>query len=280
VSAPAVFFEPALSPDGRSVAVSVGTTDSPRGDVWIFDTAGKDRGRRLTFGGVSTPAWTPDGQWVFYTSRDSSGSSIVRKRADGSGPGETLHVVPGNAYVDSVSPSASLLAFEAYDEAGNVDVFFLSLEGERKTRPFLTTPAAEGHTAFSPDGRLLAYASDESGLPQIYAKEISGAGSRWQLTTDGGDQVAWSADGVEIFYVGLDRVLRALPVLSTTPLKVGEPKPLFKLDIPALALTGNRTYYGVSPDRRRFLVNTLLAGDSAPGLRVVLNWRAPGGAAR
>ena len=280
LTSPGAFFEPAVSPDGRSVAVSVGQSDAPRGDVWIFDVGGKDRGRRLTFGGVDTPIWTPDGLWVIYTSRGKGGSSIVRKRADGSGSEETLHVHPRNAYVDSVSPREPLLVFEAYDEAGGEDLSLLSLEGERKARLFLKTPAAEGHAAFSPDGRLLAYASDESGLPQIYAKETSGSGNRWQLTTEGGDQVAWSADGKEIFYVGLDRVLRALPVRSMAPFKVGEPTPLFKLEIPALAITGNRTYYAPSPDGRRLLVNTLVAGESAPGLRVVLNWHAPAGGTR
>jgi hypothetical protein len=217
---------------------------------------------------------------VIYTSRGEGGSAIVRKRADGSGPEETLHVYPRNAYVDSVAPREPLLVFEAYNEAGGQDLFFLSLEGERKAQPFLRTSAAEGHAAFSPDGRLLAYASDESGLPQIYAKEIGGSGNRWQLTTEGGDQVAWSADGEEILYVGFDRVLRALPVRSMAPLEVGEPTPLFKLEIPALAISGNRTYYAPSPDRRRFLVNALVARESEPGLRVVLNWRPSAGETR
>ncbi len=279
LTSPGSFSEPAISRDGRQVAVQVDEPNSVRSDIWIFEAEGKDRGRRLTFGGsaaAQSAVWSTDGRWVHYASRSKGGSSILRKPADGSGPEETLYVHPDTAYVDSISPREPLAVLEASNKTG-VDLWLLPLEGDRKGRPFVETPASESHGSFSADGRLIAYSSDESGLPEIYAKEIGGSENRFQLTTDGGDQALWSADGKEIFYVGFDRVLRSLPVRNRSPLVVGEPVKLLKLDIPSLSLSGNRSYYLPSPDGKRFLVNALVSRENEPGLRVILNWNPPTG---
>jgi Tol biopolymer transport system component len=280
LTSPGFFTEPAISRDGRQIAVEVDESNSARSDIWIFEAEGKDRGRRLTFGGstgAQTAAWSSDGRWVHYASRSKGGSSILRKPADGSGPEETLYVHPDTVYADSISPREPLAVLEASNKTG-VDLWLLPLEGDRKARPFVETPASESHGSFSADGRLIAYSSDESGLPQIYAREIGGSGNRFQLTTDGGDQALWSADGREIFYVGFDRVLRSLPVRNMSPLEVGEPVKLFRLDIPSLSISGNRSYYLPSPDGKRILVNALVSRENEPGLRVILNWNPPTGA--
>lgn len=282
LTSPGRFTEPTISRDGRQVAVQVDEPNSARSDIWIFEAEGKDRGRRLTFGGsaaAQSAVWSTDGRWVHYASRSKGGTSILRKPADGSGPEETLYVHPDTAYADSISPREPLAVLEASSGAG-LDLWLLSLEGDRKGRPFVETPASESHGSFSADGRLIAYSSDESGLPQIYAREIGGPGNRFQLTTDGGDQALWSADGREIFYVGFDRVLRSLPVRSMSPLVVGEPVKLFKLGIPSLSLSGYRSYYLPSPDGKRFLVNALVSRENEPGLRVILNWNPPTGGGR
>jgi Tol biopolymer transport system component len=280
VTSPGSFAEHRLSPDGRQVVVQVRDADSSRGDTWIYDVDGKDRSRRLTFSGsasTDTPAWSGDGRWVVYSSRGEGGSAVARTLADGSGKEERLYVHPESSYVDDVSPREPLAVLEAYDQDSGEDLLLLPLEGERKARPFLHTPAAEGHATFSPDGRLIGYSSDETGLPQVYVIEVAASGNRWQLTTEGGDQVSWRADGKELYYVGLDRVLRAVPVRSMAPFAVGEPVPLFKLEIPALAISGFRNYYCPSLDGRRFLVNALVARESEPGLRMVLGWNPPAG---
>ena len=279
LTSPGSFTEPTISRDGRQVAVQVDEPNSVRSDIWIFEAEGKDRGRRLTFGGsaaAQSAVWSTDGRWVHYASRSKGGTSILRRPADGSGPGETLYVHPDSAYIDSISPREPLAVLEASNKTG-LDLWLLPLEGDRKGRPFVETPASESHGSFSADGRLIAYSSDESGLSQIYAKEIGGSGNRFQLTTDGGDQALWSADGKEIFYVGFDRVLRSLPVRNLSPLVVGEPVKLFKLDIPSLSLSGYRSYYLPSPDGKRVLVNALVSRENEPGLRVILNWSPPTG---
>jgi hypothetical protein len=279
LTSPGGFSEPAISRDGRQVAVLVDEPGSTRSDIWIFAAGGKDRGRRLTFGGLggaTTATWSADDRWVNYSARSKGGNSILRKPADGSGTEETLYVHPDGAYVSSISTQEPQALMEVYSKTGT-NLWLLSLEGDRKARPFLETPATESHASFSADGRLVAYSSDESGLSQIYAKEIGGSGNRFQLTTEGGDQALWSADGKEIFYVGFDRVLRSLPVRSMSPLVVGEPVKLFRVDIPSLGISGNRSFYCPSPDGKRFLVNALVSRESEPGLRVTLNWNPPAG---
>jgi hypothetical protein len=141
-----------------------------------------------------------------------------------------------------------------------------------KVEPYLATPANEGHAAFSPDGRYMAYVSDESGSAEVYVQTVPTSGSKWQVSTSGGDQPFWRADGKSFYYLTLERKLIAVPVRSLEPFSLGEPEPLFTLPTPAIAPTGNRIHYAVTRDGQRILVNALLGGDSEPGIRVTLNW--------
>ena len=143
-------------------------------------------------------------------------------------------------------------------------------------RPFQqASGGSQAKASFSPDGTLLAYTSDESGLSQIYVQPTTGSGSRWQVTSDGGDLALWRSDGKELFYVGLDRVLRAVPVRSLAPFAVGAPEELFPLRIPQPAQTGYRAFYAPSRDGQRFLVNDHLRAETDPGIQVVLGWNPP-----
>ena len=159
----------------------------------------------------------------------------------------------------------------------------MSLTGDHRVRRFGGgTPASRAHGTFSPDGRLLAYVSDESGLLQVYVAEVDAPASRWQVTSDGGDLPMWRPDGKELFWVGLDRTLRVAPVQSLTPFAVGAPAPLFRLRLPLLSLTGNHSFYSPSRDGQRFLVRSWVGEESEPGLLVTMSWRPPaqGDAAR
>ena len=151
----------------------------------------------------------------------------------------------------------------------------LQLDQERKATPYLETKANESHAAISPDGRLVAYVSDETGEAQVYIETLPLSGSKWQLTSDGGDAPAWRPDGREIFYVGLDRVLRAAPITSLSPFAAGPPAELFRLRIPQVAITGNRTDFAATSDGARFLVNSLVGDSDDPAIGVIMGWRAP-----
>jgi Tol biopolymer transport system component len=277
VTTSGAFGEPALTVDGTRVVATKasGQTGLDR-VVWIFDTAGLDRGRRLSFEGeVSTPVWSADQQSVYYTTEHDGERRIVAKRADGSGAEEVI-LQGGNYWVGSPSPREPLLVLEGSDAQSGYRLWLLPLDGERRLRPFQHQSAgSQAHAAFSPDGRLLAYSSDESGLPEVYVQPVEGSGVRWQVSTGGGDLALWRADGKELYYVGLDRVLRAVPVTSLAPFTFGEAVELFALRIPQLAVTGNRSAYAPTADGQRFLTLDLMREESDPGIHVILDWSAP-----
>ena len=275
-SSPAGFTEPTLSPDGRRIAVTLGSSGFG-GDVWLYDAAAQDRAQRLTFGPAEaeTPVWSPDGRWVAYSSARAKGYALFRKAADGAGEEEHLLDTVQPTWPDSWSPDGRHLLFERYESAGGSDLWLLTLDGKKEAAPYLATAANESHAAISPDGRLVAYVSDETGVPQVYIQTLPASGSKWQLTSDGGDMPAWRPDGREIFWVGLDRVLRAAPIVSLSPFAAGPPVELFRLRIPQVAITGNRTYFAATGDGRRFLVNTLVGASDDPGIGVIMGWNAP-----
>jgi Tol biopolymer transport system component len=167
------------------------------------------------------------------------------------------------------------MAFDDPNEQGGQDIWLVSMDAGHAARPFVKSQAMEGHARFSPDGRLIAYTSDEDGILQVYVKELNGAGSRWQLTTAGGDEPSWRADGKEMYYLGADRFLHAVPVRSLQPFTAGESVALFRIVHPLLSITGTRAIYSPAPDGRSFLVNTPLGDESEPGFRVILNWVPP-----
>jgi Tol biopolymer transport system component len=264
--------EPALSPDDRRVAV-IGSQE----EAWVFETSGKDRGLRLSFEGRrSTPAWSTDGVSIFYEADLPEGKTIVRKRADGSGSEEVVYRSSSSLWPDSESPREPLLVVEGKGADTGYGLWLLPLAGERRLQPFQQSAnGSQAKASFSPDGTLLAYTSDESGLSQIYVQPLRGSGERWQVTSDGGDHALWRADGKELYYVGLDRVLRAVPVRSLAPFAAGPPEELFPLRIPQPAPTGWRTFYAPSRDGQRFLVNDHLDSAADPGIEVILNWSPP-----
>jgi Tol biopolymer transport system component len=268
------YGEPALSRDGRRVAVVVQGPGG--GDVWIYDAAGTDRAARLTFGprlNIS-PVWSPDGKRVAYNSRRKSGLAMCVKSADNSTPEESLLAEGTTDYPCDWSPDGRVLLFERWDGA-NSNLFLLPMVGKRQPLPFLQSPASESHATFSPDGRYVAYVSNESATPQIFVQTVPVSGAKWQVSSAGGDMPSWRADGKELYYVDPERKLLAVPLHSLTPFAAGEPQPLFTLDIPAVWSSGNRTWYAASPDGSRFLVDALVSGNSESGLHIVLNWLPP-----
>jgi Tol biopolymer transport system component len=273
LTSPAHYDEIELSRDGRRAVVQSSTPDAR--EVWVYDAAGKDRGTRLTFEDSSTAAWAPDGRRVCYTVARSSGWALACKSADGGGTEEDILVRPDSATFDSASPVEPLMAFDDPNEQGGQDIWLVSMDAGHAARPFVKSQAMEGHARFSPDGRLIAYTSDEDGILQVYVKELNGAGSRWQLTTAGGDEPSWRADGKEMYYLGADRFLHAVPVRSLQPFTAGESVALFRIVHPLLSITGTRAIYSPAPDGRSFLVNTPLGDESEPGFRVILNWVPP-----
>lgn len=148
------------------------------------------------------------------------------------------------------------------------------MTGERRAAPFVQSEANEAHGAFSPDGRFVAYASDSTGRPEVYARAFPSGEGPWQVSTGGGDQPRWRGDGRELFYVSADEHLMVANVSSGAGFKAGTPQQLFRLRIKRPNLQGSRNAYDVSPDGRRFLVNQLVEDPAKATITVVVNWAA------
>jgi Tol biopolymer transport system component len=263
------FFEPSLSSDGRRVAVSIELGE--RRGIWIYDAATPESARRLTYAddGSETVSWSPDGRWIAYTEpREQGGWTLVRRAADGTGEEEVLFVSGAGSWIDSWSPDGSTLLFERHLQGENADLWQLRI-GESEPKRLVQGPATEAHGAFSPDGRHVAYVSDETGTPQVFVRALGDSGSRWQVSQSGGDWPVWRPDGKELFYAGSDLRLRAVPVLGTEPFQFGAEATLFRLSARRPGITSARTAFAASRDGQRFLVNESIEDASDARLEIV-----------
>jgi len=244
------YFCPTLSPDGRRAAVTV---QGPNTDVWVFDIA-RGTTTRLTFqpGEDEVPAWTPDGRKVAYSADiEGKGRALMWKNADGSGAEEILWVGGSHTHLGSFSPDARFLAFVDYDNITKGDIWVLPLDGDRKPLKFLQTPFNERSPAFSPDGRWIAYASDESGRDEVFVQPFPGPGGKWQVSTEGGYGPAWARNGRELFYRQGNKMM-VVQVTSQPAFSASVPRQLFEGTFEAVAR--REANYDVMPDARRFLV--------------------------
>jgi eukaryotic-like serine/threonine-protein kinase len=223
LAAPArAYLSPRLSPDGRRVAVGITEQDF---QVWLYDLA-RETLTRLTLEGNSNsnPAWTPDGKRIAFVSN--MVRSFFWQLADGSGGLERLTTSEYNGAPNSWSPDGQLLAFIEINPTTGSDVWVLRL-GDRKAQPFLRTPFNEGGPRFSPDGRWLAYVSDESDRWEIYVQPYPGPGGKWQISTDGGTEPVWNPNGRELFYRSGDKMM-AVDIATQPGFAAGRPRVLFE----------------------------------------------------
>jgi serine/threonine-protein kinase len=259
---------PRLSPDGQRVAVVVDD------DVWVFDVTRRTL-TRLTFEGGAQPIWSPDGQYITYRKTRGKAQSLFWKRADGTGVEEQLTTGLRDG-TSSWSPDGQVLGFyDTLDVSGGTDrdIWILPRTGDRKPKPFLQTPFNEAALMFSPDGRWVAYVSDESGRNEVYVLPFPGPGGKWQISTDGGGDPVWSRNGRELFYLNGTQMM-AVDVETSPTFRAGTPRRLF--DGGFVTGVGRVPVYDVTPDGQRFLMvgeQAIGAGEAAPvSIVVVENW--------
>jgi serine/threonine protein kinase/Tol biopolymer transport system component len=270
------FNHPVLSPDEKLIASDGPVSQDGLHGIWMLDVL---QGGLWRFGDgpgyKDKPAWSGDGRAVVYL--DQTRKGFYRRTLEGSE--EFLCEKPRTVDHFSVSPDGSMLVYEMIGEKTKFDLWMvpLSYGRSRKAVPLLQTMFNEDQSQFSPDGRWLAYESDESGRYEAYVRRISGgAGSTvetHQVSREGGFQPVWRPDGKELFFLSADRKLMAAEVIAGAgTFRVDEPKTLFQTNV-----TGGvrvRNHYLVSRDGRRILISSPREKANAEPITVVVNWAA------
>jgi len=294
----ASYTHPRLSPDGRWLAVAIETESGS--DVWVYDLQRGTR-TRLTAGGANGyPIWAADGRSVTYYSAGSNQWTLFMRAADGSTAAQPLltldrsergataamaSLLPGTLpslsgtnpqFPMSWSGDGRVLAFTERKPSAERDIWVV--EQGTDPSPFLVTPFDESAPAFSPDGRFLAYVSDESGRPEVYVQPYPDPGGRWLISTDGGADPIWSAGGRELLYRSGDEIL-AVPVQTAPAFNAGTPRRVFEGRFESSDAARN---YDVSRDGQRFVMVRSDESGAPPQFYAVFNWfaevarRAPG----
>jgi Tol biopolymer transport system component len=267
-----------ISPDGRLVLFDRAQPGVGSLDLWTADLV-RGTETRLTSDPLTevAGAWVPDGSGVVFSAARGGPPHLFRKDLV-TGVEEELLPAGPLQFVQDVSADGRTVVFQQRTARGDVDVLSLPLSGVRTPAPVVQSPFDEWDASLSPDGRFLAFVSNESGRPEVYLTPFSGAGARTRVSTGGlratpsrpgaMRSLAWSRDGGELFYVSADRELLAVPVRTKPVLEVGTPATLFTLKGPAW------NSFDVSTDGKRFLAVVPEVVANEQPLTVVLNWTA------
>ena len=248
------FHSPRFSPDGRHIAVDFSQQGSR--DVWTLDLQQHTLSRLTYENDGHDPVWLPDGRRVAYLTARGGVIGIFLRNADGSGAAESLYVGRTNLTAGAFTRDGKeLIAVGAGRNGADNDLVTLPLAGDRTPRPFLATPFNEAWPALSPDGRWLAYQSDESGESEVYVRPFPGPGAKVLVSQNGGSEPVWSRDGRELFYRGFGQQgtpLVAVAVRAAPEFQVLSRTTLFD----AADFEGAQPHanYDVSPDGRSFVM--------------------------
>jgi Tol biopolymer transport system component len=263
------YSTPALSRDEKKLVVCRLDLQLGTRDLWLFDLV-RGTSSRLTFDPAeeTNPLWSPDGSRVAFSSSSKGTMDIYQKAATGAGDAQLLRESRDPKITMDWSPDGRYILYAS----GNRN-WALPLEGERKPID-LSSISRGGNPRISPNGRWVAYVSIESGRREVHVQNFPLAEGRWQVSTTGGMEPSWRADGKELFYL-LGEKLMAVDVKTDSQVfESGTPKPLFDVRLQ----TGSwRTRYQVAANGQRFLVNVPLDVSSPSPITVVLNWASEGG---
>jgi Tol biopolymer transport system component len=240
----------------------------PQRDIWLIDL---NRGNktRFTFGYIGdSPRWTPDGASIIYSHGLSNTNDIVRKPATG-GTEEVLARALVNGFITDVSPDGKQVVHQMSMPKTGIDLGIISVDGNHQASVYLGTAANERAAQFSPDGKWMAYQSDELGRYEVYVQTIPAGGNKYQISTTGGSFPVWRHDGQELFYLSLDQKIMSVPLrINGGTLDPGTPKELFSVP--------GANMFTITRDGQRFLVNLPAGGEAgiAPPITVLTNWQA------
>jgi len=279
VTSPSSYSSPALSADEKRLAVRRADYQTNNPDIWLIDL---ERGVPIRFTTDpaidSFPAWSRDGSRIAFISTRNGLTSIYQKPSSGAGAEEALITSAEPKYNPEWSPDGRFILYAQTNATTNVDLLLLPLSGERKPQPFLQTNFIEAQGRFSPDGRWVAYISNETGQFEVYVQSFPATSGKVAISTGGGSQPQWRRDGRELYYYTPDRKLMAVDVYAEgSTFKVGVPRSLFNIRVVGAGIDqgfpGNG-YYAPAGDGKRFLIATSPEGSEHQQINIVLNWTA------
>ncbi|HXN97507.1 MAG TPA: protein kinase [Candidatus Acidoferrales bacterium] len=272
-----VLSNPTLSPDGSRLAMDIADAKANNVNVWLNDLK-SGTNSRFTFdasedvGGV----WSRDGSLIAYRSLQASDTNVFVKQAQGLQPAKSIFSAKENAQSsedfapNSWSLDGKELLCTLQPDTGGSQLVLLSTSGAKMTR-FLTTRTSETNGQISPDGKWVAYASNESGDWEIYVTTFPSAAGKWQVSRGGGTEPRWRGDGKEIFYIGAGSTLTAVPVSGDGTFAAGNPTALFRTQLRAQVSSTDQFSYDVTKDGQRFLVNRYAKPAQVAPLHIILN---------
>ena len=264
----------ALSPDGRIAATGLLDADGRQSDIWLVDLT-RNTTSRLTFdpAGDGTPVWSPDGKRIVFGSNRASGGRDVdlwEQAASGVGDEQVLLKSASAKFPTSWSRDGQVILFENWEQQLKGAIWVMST-ADRQARPLLQSKSFNQlQGQFSPDGHFIAYASDESGSMEIFLQRYPTTSEKWQISSGGGITPLWRADGHEIFYTSLDKMM-SVEVKLGSKVETGLPRELFRS---AISHHGLSYDYAVSPDGQRFLISNAVDVNEVAPMTIVLNWNA------
>ena len=265
-----------MSPDERTAAVFRQQEGRSPGDVWLHDLA---RGTETRFTSLNTvgfgPLWAPDGSRVAFTAKLGDVFDLYWKDLRGSGE-EVILKTPRDKYLSDWSPDGKLLLYSEIDPKTKSDLWYVPVDaGSRTSVAFARSDFNESSGRFSPDGRWVAYVSDESGRWEAYVRPFPSGAGKWRISTDGGAQPQWSRDGKELFYLSgatLSKTVRSVALRTNgAAFEASAPKPLFEAHVNDWYPLYNSLFYAPTADRQRFFVS-YVEGSVDSVLNVLTNW--------
>ena len=267
-----------LSPDNKRISmIRVDPDVTSARDLWIYEID-RQSSTRFTFQKryYYSPFWSADGQTIYYGSTSTVNSGdIFSKSSDGSGAEQ---IIFGDALFKrptDISTDGKYLAYYAQDADSSSDIWILPLTAGAKPLPYLRTPFTEWDGQFSPDGKWIAYVSDESGRREIYVQSFPTGKGKWQISTAGGVYPLWARSGNELFFSTLDDVLTAVAITTSPSIAIGQSTALFQIPHGAPYAESDDIFsYEVSADGQRFLLNKPTESMRPSYITLALNWMA------
>jgi len=255
------YADPRLSPNGQQLAVRILAAND---DVWLYEIS-RHAFSRLTLGGGNyyAPVWTPDGKRLLYSSDKTGRSNLYWKDADGSGAEQRLTTCDFQQIATSFTPDGKTVVFDQDSPSGGRDIWTLTMQADEKPCPFVQTPFDEQGGAVSPDGRWLAYVSNDSGRDEVYVQSFPKPARRWTISNGGGKSPVWGTGGNELFYRNGNKMM-LVAVTARPPFSATSPRVAF--DLPPRV-----SQYDVARDGRFLMIQNQGQG-SVDTLNVIINW--------